>query len=717
MASFTDLVKAQRQSGKSVIGSLSAAYNQQNMQKYDPRNALFNRNGMMTALFPGLKGYQAETISGKSPTSLLSQQGGANSPSAMSSIARDARVTARNSMALPSIARNMAQMVRIWGGTPAKYFERAGQREAAYEGKFGGGKKGLSGLGKSAGGGGFNILGMLGGGIGSAIGSIGGIATSILGGVGSMLGGAASGLFGVIGSALGGMGFMGILAAGAIGFVLYQLWKGLDFSKLGGGLGEAFSGIKESLSNLFGDVDKASGGRLGKFIDEVEQTFVSTVNKISAGLQTAINLFKDMGTAVLQDMYGFMINLFQENKGKILGMVAIGAMGAMGGFSTLTGAAVSLAVAAAMAAYGKMTGEKTVEEARSENEALKLELQKTMKDGKQVATYDAQGNVTGYETAGQRASDLQDKIRANEAFIKEKESRTTNTQNVIDRLSSENIKNEYNKNLAERQGATGTSPTRSSNVSAGQVTFNSLSKEQQDKFLQEQFAREGNKKGNLAFDLNNPGAMIFGPLAAKYGAIPNWDRGTLKDKNGKLIPFAQFATLKDGMNAQRELWSTKYGNMPLDDALRKWVAPRNAEEETQLANYKAGLYGKIGVANVGGGATPPTPQLASNTNAPPKAEQKPQSLADTASSLVFDQISALDRMMGGQLMKGSTDLADMLRDVTREFMNNPTFVDSSTNVNNTTSGEQGNAVSASTWDKDVLAAIMDRRMFNSSPMG
>ena len=179
MASFTDLVRAQRQSGKSAITSLSGAYNQLNRQKLDPRNALFSQAGLMTALFPSLKGYQASPVSKKSPTSMLSPEL-SGSPTALSSIARDARISARNSMALPSIARNMAQLVRIWGGTPAKYFEGARQKEEKYESKFGGGKKGLPGLGKTSGGGGFNILGMLGG-IGSAAGSL-------LGGVGSVVG-------------------------------------------------------------------------------------------------------------------------------------------------------------------------------------------------------------------------------------------------------------------------------------------------------------------------------------------------------------------------------------------------------------------------------------------------------------------------------------------------------------------------------------------------
>ena len=70
MASFADLVKAQRQSGKGVVTSLSGAYNQQQMEKFDVRNKLFKDSGLMTALFPGLKGYKARPVSAKDRASV-----------------------------------------------------------------------------------------------------------------------------------------------------------------------------------------------------------------------------------------------------------------------------------------------------------------------------------------------------------------------------------------------------------------------------------------------------------------------------------------------------------------------------------------------------------------------------------------------------------------------------------------------------------------------
>ena len=391
MASFADLVKAQRQSGKSPLLSLSGAYNQQLSEKFDVRNKLFKDSGLMTALFPSLKGYKAQPISAKdrsltSPSAMV--QGASTSPSMTKAIARDLRISARNSMVLPSIARNMATMVRIWGGKPAKVPK--GYTETPGGGDGGTGKKGA---GKGAEGG-SSIVGSVLGGIGNAVsgigsifgsivGGVGSVVGSILGGVGSLLGGAASSVLGILGSALSGMGIWGILIAGIAGFALFSIFKSVDFSALGSGIGGLMDSIQSSLSGLFDDLDDMSGGRLSEFVKWTKDTFKSAVDRIVAGLETALELFKGLGTAVMQDMHGFMINLFQENKGKILGMIAIGAMGALGGFNTLTGAAVSLAVAAAMAAYGKMTGEKSIEELQSENDLLKQEYAQKKKQGRE----------------------------------------------------------------------------------------------------------------------------------------------------------------------------------------------------------------------------------------------------------------------------------------------------------------------------------------------
>ncbi len=763
MASFSDLVRAQRQSGKSVVTSLSGAYNQMNMQRFDPRNALFSKGGIMTSLFPGLKGYQASPVSSKSPSSLVSQQMN-GSPSALSSIARDARISARNSMALPSIARNMSQIVRIWGGTPAKYFDKAKEKETAYEAKYGGAKGGLPGLGKSAGGKGSNIMGMLGGalgGIGSAAGSLlggaGSVIGSILGGVGSLVGGAFSGIFSVLGSALGGMGFMGVILAGVVGFALYSLWKSLDFSKIGGGIGDSLSSIKEALSGLYEELDKMTGGKLGEFVDETKKMFQGTVNKIASGLETAINLFKDMGTAVLQDMYGFMLNLFQENKGKILGMIAIGAMGALGGFNTLTGAAVSLAVAAAMAAYGKMTGEKSIEEAQSENDALRQELKKVMKDGRQVAKYNEAGDVIGYETACQRASDIESKIKENEAFIKEKQARTSNTQGVLNRLTPGNISQEYNQNLAAREG----SPTPagvSQFMGKGAASFISS---------MEGFAGKayldppGNTKNQ--YSIGHGHLITAHEIKQGYINLGNGKKVEVRGPGGKdttiskeeaqallstdIPKYEKIASDAIGADAWQKLsedqrsalTSLAYnapGNLPglvkagLRDAIMKGdsAAASNIIYEkgwkTSQGKYLAGLDARrkkeaslfAGGTMDSSGTQMASAQRPSPTKMPGKETPKP-SASDSAAAFAADQIMALDRMMGGQLLKGSTQLADMLRDITKEFMNNPTFVDNSQTVNN---GQPGLAAATtgggySVMNPDAVALMVDKTTYHYAP--
>ena len=76
---------------------------------------------------------------------------------------------------------------------------------------------------------------------------------------------------------------------------------------------------------------------------------------------------------------------------------------------------------------------------------------------------------------------------------------------------------------------------------------------------------------------------------------------------------------------------------------------------------------------------------------------------------------ALDKLTGGQLLKGSTELADMLRDVTnelyKEMMNNPTLVDNSQKVvnNNVNSGTGGGTSTASAYDSDTIRDLIDRQ--------
>jgi hypothetical protein len=148
MAQFTDIIKSQRQSGKSVMGSLSSAIGQKSLEKIDPRNYLFNRKGVMAALFPGLKGYQAK--SAQDITKFGSSSGGMSSVQVeemsgkLDSISGDLKIVAKNSVVLPHLARdmnvvrqNIIKLVKLKGGKSSNradmFFLRAKERESAYE--------------------------------------------------------------------------------------------------------------------------------------------------------------------------------------------------------------------------------------------------------------------------------------------------------------------------------------------------------------------------------------------------------------------------------------------------------------------------------------------------------------------------------------------------------------------------------------------------------
>ena len=100
----------------------------------------------------------------------------------------------------------------------------------------------------------------------------------------------------------------------------------------------------------------------------------------------------------------------------------------------------------------------------------------------------------------------------------------------------------------------------------------------------------------------------------------------------------------------------------------------------------------------------PTPTKPSTQNAPMTSRT---SMSDSVSSLVYEQIAALDNLMGGRLSEGSIKYSDMLRDITKEFMSNPTFIDSSQTVNNTMPPGLASAV-GSAYNPDATSLLVDR---------
>ncbi len=727
MASFADLVKAQRQSGKSVLTSLSGAYNQQQMQKFDVRNKLFADSGVMTALFPGLKGYKAQPISAKdraltSPMPL--SQVGSTSPSLSKAVARDLRISARNSMVLPSIARNMATLVTIWGGKAAKvpkgYTEAPGGGAGAKKppGKSGGGSSMFGGIASGIGG----MLGGVGNVLGSMVGSLGSVIGSILGGVGSLLGGAASGIMGILGGALSGMGLWGVLIAGVAGFALYSIFKGVDFSSLGKGIGGVMESIQSALSGLFNDLDDMSGGKLGEFIKWTKNTIKGAIDRIGAGIETAMELFSELGTAVLLDMKGFFTNFFQENKGKIFALMAIGLMGPRA-LLTLPGAAI----ATIAGLVGAATGERSIDELKSENESLKKEYERRKKEGRQEPTYDIMGNVTGTKTVGDQLSDIEDKIKENERQIAEKEARTSNVNQYTSGTSLDSISEKYQQKLAARQG---TSPT----AAGGTASPNAY------KILELIGSKEGGKAGYDAINKGKAGdtpggypglsKLTVGEVmalqankkifaAGKYQFIPKTLAGLVAQgivkKEDVFSPVIQDKLAMHQINMR--IKAGKGDPTEIQKQLAMEFASI-ADPSTGKSYYegKAGNKASISTAQIqsviGGdtqvaSAGTPTPA----TPAPTTAKSTSSSISDTVASLASDQVKALDRMMGGKLLGGSTELADMLRDITKEFMNNPIYDNSTTVNNNNVNG--GSSVTASTYDSDILKAIMERKVWNA----
>lgn len=151
MANFADLVRANRSQGMGVMSSLGSALGKTTMEKVDPRNYLFNRSGVLTALFPSLKGYQAKAAAQK--ISSVSTSGGLSSSNVeligdkLDQLTTQNQILVKNSMVLPMMHRDinvmrqsMVKMVRIMGGTQRdkadRFFMNARARESAYEANF-----------------------------------------------------------------------------------------------------------------------------------------------------------------------------------------------------------------------------------------------------------------------------------------------------------------------------------------------------------------------------------------------------------------------------------------------------------------------------------------------------------------------------------------------------------------------------------------------------
>ena len=200
MATLAEVVKRQRQGGRGVIGSLTSAIGQKTLEAIDPRRML-NQKGLLTSLFPSLKAYQAKGSAERmsrasddlsSSTAPMLQEMNMK----LDIVGDNTRLTAKNTMMMPSMARdmnvmrqNVIKLVKLQGGKASTradgFFLRSFERERATESELQAAKArrltSTAPTPEKKDDGGPGILGMLGGALGlsTVIGTLSKAITSI----------------------------------------------------------------------------------------------------------------------------------------------------------------------------------------------------------------------------------------------------------------------------------------------------------------------------------------------------------------------------------------------------------------------------------------------------------------------------------------------------------------------------------------------------------
>jgi hypothetical protein len=476
---FRDLIRKQRQAGAGILPAVGSAAGASIREAVDIRNMLFSKGSILGALFPNIKGFKADAKAPRtrtSPTSLIPTGGSSSalSDAKLDIISQNTKISAKNSLVMPAMARdmnvmrqNIVKLVKLSGGKPSAradmFFMKAGERERAYEAqmqetkapsKVDSAEESTDRDKRSSGG----FLGALG---------------SIFAGAGR---GSLSRIFAPLLLGLIPLVAKIILVTGVVTLLYVAIKEFVDWfrnSWIGEKLG--FSRKEDPPKEQDNEQNISS---IKEEIQKLNPNIVDP-NNLTPGQE--IRLPNNTSTLVdSEDTFDSIARRYAQgdfNEG-----IAVTGLG--------TSRVVGL-----------------VEDARTDN------------------------------------------VPSNES---------------VD---------------------SSTSPSRVS-ATGDQTTFNQLSREQQDNLLDMQFKREGNKPGNLAFDLNNPGAMLWSPAAAKFGAVidPNRGSGDLKGK------FARFPTFELGREAQRDLWSRKYGNLPLDQAINKWTTGKlKGDGSVEISNYKSAI--------------------------------------------------------------------------------------------------------------------------------
>lgn len=633
-ATFTDIVRTQRQQGAGVFSSLGKAVGQRTLERIDPRNYLFSRTGLISALFPGAKGYQAK---GAKDVSTLKTSGTSLSSGQTDLIVNkldelrvEQRITSKNSLVLPLIARdmnimrqNIIKLVKLSGGKPSNradsFFLSAKQREEAYESRFGNKSKSPTALNS--------------------------LQTKKEGGFLSDL-------------------FSGLLKASMIAGALAGIAKYFadpEFRKK----------VNEMLDNF------------GKVIFG-EKYWGELKTKIKTGFDTIIDEIKKFAKVVLEIFVGLKVAGLLLNRQ----LARLTLAGIPGRVAMATGAAEAAAgtaaVAAAKSAKGPTvgrdpkTGKFTKKPLTKWDRFLKYLAKKSPKTfarlGTKLAALGIGASIPG---PGWLLDILLGAFLVWDAweiynYYKEfdgQDKKTTPTP--MDKEESNQIGREAD--TSDTTPSMLVSKPSTINEESGDVSFNQLSKGEQDSLLDAQAKQEGfYQKGTVANRLNNPGNITYtesnknSEWVGKLGGVAG---DTVKGPDGKTRTFVKYPSPEAGRAAQRKLWEKVYGSKPIGDALAKWVDP---SDSTSFNNYTKDVYASIN-----------------------RTPQTGMTLASSVPSI---------NDIGKFLNEGSAEFESMVREFLKSTGEVTINSDSSTKVSSTGGGQVG--TSGSAYDEDFTRRLL-----------
>jgi hypothetical protein len=538
---FRDLIRKQRQSGSGILSSVGSAAGASMRESVDIRNILFTRDSLLAALFPNVKGFKADGKTTKpktSPSSLMSMEGASSglSDAKLDIIAQNTKIASKNSMVMPSMARdmnvmrqNIIKMVNLSGEKPSTradaFFLKASEREKNYESQMQETKTTTPTKVDSS--------------------------TAAGGDKKSFIGKFLSGLLAVLGAAI---------------FLYFTNDKFKDV------IDNVVTNIVDSVTNVLDSASKVglgigAAGVAGLAAKRaIQKRMTGTGGKSGRGGPGSAGT---PGQARPRDKWGRFVKYVQVNNAPLYKKIGtrLATMAVMATVPVLGWVAKALTFVGSLSLawelfrmwqrLNKEEGEDIGEDTESliqsqtdysnSNEFAGMGIQETMSEPVSVSPRPAMTSATSAPVVGMEAGG------------------GTNRSPIPVQQTNDNL------------------------------TFNSLSRDQQDVLLDKQFEKEGNRPGNLAYDLNNPGAMLWSPKAAQFGAVkdPNRGDGELKGQ------FARFPTFEQGREAQRDLWSRKYGDLPLNQAINKWTTGKlEGDGSLGVENYKSGIFAALGKSNV-----------------------------------------------------------------------------------------------------------------------